>query len=200
MPGPTHIVDLLKQGSITDFHRTNMFEVVLHPPVTNDSRFRAGDATVELGSNMVKQIAWPGVGISELPIKRMGLTVQIPAAVSFSGKMAMTIRDDEQSKVRAMFLNWQRHHYGHLNSGRFNVNLRNLIRGTVHIYQLDSKHDRTTQMTLYHAWPNEVGELDLNHESEDSAMDFNVQIAYSYAKETNKQEEFTNIEGRIPSG
>lgn len=181
MPGPTHVVDLLKQG-ITDFHRPNMFEVELLPPET--TLVRKFNPITTLTANMIKSIKWPGISIEETQIKRMGFTVVIPTGVTFgANKIEMNLRDDEESKLRQFFLNWQRHHYKDLVSGEFEPNIASLIKGRIHIFQLGSFHQRTTKITMFNVWPSEIGDFDLNHESEDAILDFNVQLSYSYSKD-----------------
>lgn len=167
-----HIVDLLLSG-ITDFHRGNMFEVELQPLPDLPNQI--------LTSNMIKQVTIPSINQPDIEIKRMGQKVAIPGGVEFD-KLAMTLRDDEESKIREYFIKWQERYHRNLPDGDFNPNIHGLIQGKVVIYQLGSKHQRTTRITAFHAWPMTVGDIDLSHDNEDTISEFNVQFAYSYAK------------------
>lgn len=180
MPGPRHIIDVLRTSQLTDFHRPNMFEVDFLPPLG-----AVDVSNLFLTQNLVKGITLPSTSVQDMEIRRMGRKLSIPVATQFD-RVSVTLRDDEGGKVRNFFNQWQRNHYGDIESGVFNPNLKHLISGEVHIYQLNSLHERTNKIVVKHAHPSLLGEMELNHDTEDSTSDFSVTILFAYALYSNQ--------------
>lgn len=174
---PTHIVNLLKNmPKGQDFHRTNMFEVEFTVPKNSKV---SKNKYKTLAQNLVKSVNIPRTSVQEMEIRRMGRKISIPAGTMFE-VVVMNIHDDVDSLARGFFIDWQRNYFGDIQSGIFNADLRNVIEGEVKLWQLDSKHKRTTQIILKHAYPQTVQEMELNHDSDDSLLNFNVMFLYSY--------------------
>jgi len=174
---PKHIVDVLRQGGVKDISRPNMFEVEMLAPVTiNPSR-----KIMRLAQSLVKSVTIPQVVIGDIEQRRMGRKILLPGNVDFSPTVATAYYDDISTDVRHLLLSWQEGYYNDIQNNKVSQ-MKEFLTGSVKIFQLDNKHERISETIMKYAYPKFIGEIELNHDTEDTLNSFNVIWGFSYVK------------------
>lgn len=179
--------DLIKNlmDGVKDISRPNYFEVELSSPSIPTF------AAYTLTRNLIKSIQVPSTSLGSIEIKRMGKKLVLPGSVDHSD-VNLSVFNDIDGEIRNYFLDWQRVYIKNINEGKFGE-LKDIINGYVEIYQLDVDHERMQLTILKNAYPRIVGEIEQNHEIEDTLGSFNVTFAYSYSLFSNRTPDFSDI-------
>lgn len=169
-----HIIEILLQN-VTDLSRPNLYEVEL----SRGPDFSDTGTNLSVTQNLIVSVQNPAVNLGNITIPRMGRKIEIPGSVSFEN-VNMTLYDDIDGITRGFIFDWQKNYFKDLPVGTLNTDMLSFIGGEVKIFQLDGNHNRKIETKLINAWPKTLGEIELNHETEDSLNTFSVTFAYDY--------------------
>lgn len=172
---PFHI-DFFKQ-QLRDLAKPNLFRVKFD--LTSTKPAALSNKILDELEVYVKTCSFPSYEIGKINFQRSGYSLKIPGDAKY-GEVAVTFFADVDQNVRMAFHNWQHLFvYNDLDGiGSGYPVLAN--KGTVLIEQLDPSFKVVYAVKLHHAWPTNIGEIQLSHDNEHTREEFTVTFAYTY--------------------
>lgn len=170
---PFQHVDNLKHRFL-DVARPNMFEIevvnnlpgLVLPPK-------------EIIRAAVKTAGFPSATVGDLSLTRMGVKYPMPGDLAW-GEQSVTFFNDVEFLVYNFFQEWRRLYLRRGTSNQGGIP-KNAFLNDIQIIQLYGDHRRAQICTLKHAWPSVIGDIQLDHESENASESFQVTFSYVYA-------------------
>jgi len=157
-----------------DIARPNMFEILI-----DTSRLGLTQPGNEMIRAAVKTTSFPSVTVGDLGLTRMGVKYPLPGDVSW-GESSVTFFNDANFKIFDFFQEWRRMYLRQGINNQGGVP-KNALAADVKIVQLYGNHEQAKICTLKHAWPSVIGDIQLDHESENASESFQVTFSYVYA-------------------
>ena len=155
--------------------RPNLFEVVPAWPVVISAGLNG------LGSEfrfLCKAAQIPPGTVGELDIPFRGRHLYVPSGDRTYEAWTITILNDTDYTYRRAFENWHRL----INDPRTNlrqVDIPNLLTDWT-VYQLNGRGQRVQGYRLVDSWPQAIGGIDLNNDTDNTIEEFTVSIRYQY--------------------
>jgi hypothetical protein len=168
-------VNFLK-NQFTDVARPNQFKVDIIPP---DPLLQDWDVAKHGLLALVKTAKIPSITVKEYTYQRAGQKLHIPTGEIEHGEVSITFYNDSDFVLRTMFNRWIRlalHNY------EYNIGSvpKLALDGQVVVYHYDYALKPVYAVKLMNAWPKSLSEIDLSHETENTAEEFTVEFNYSY--------------------
>ena len=173
----TFSIETLKQ-QVSDLAKPNLFRVRFEIN-SNSLPPELSAAVLQNLEVYVKSAAFPSRDVGRITIIRSGSTLKIPGDVKYSD-VTVTFNADVDQEVRMAFHTWHRlfvyNEYDCIGSAE--PLLPN--KGKVTIEQLDPSYNITYAIVLMQAWPAQISEIQLSHDSEHAREEFSVTFAYTW--------------------
>lgn len=151
-----------------------MFSIQMLPP---RAMATPPDFTMEAA---LKTATFPSVQVGDLGIARMGLKFPVPGDLTM-GEVSVGFYNDVEFLVRDFFTKWIKLYANDFGNGYLAVPA-DAMSGRVVLNQHAGSGEIIKSCVLFHAWPSNVGEIQLSHDSENGSEEFTVTFAYSYFK------------------
>jgi hypothetical protein len=157
-------------GNINDFTsrfgngaRSNLFEIELSDV---DGAFFCKGAQI------------PGRTVSVVPLKYLGLTLNIAGETTFP-EWTVTVFNDEGSTVRTNIENWMEDiRRGEVQNGVTNFKYLK----TANVVCFDPMNNQISHYTIANIFPTDLGPIDLSWDSADTIQEYTITFAYSHWK------------------
>jgi len=172
MVQPINVIDLINnlKDKIDDFARPNLFEVFIETGKNNLEQSESDSLSIT--HNLIRSINIPQVSISDIIIKRMDRKITLPGSIDY-GDINITLALDDTGFTRRFLTEWHKKYIGNARDGVFGDPI-NYVSGTITIYQLNGKQERTNTTRFDNAFLKTIGEIAYNHEAEDQILIYNV--------------------------
>lgn len=162
--------------------RQNRFYAFINPPEIGGLR-KLRDEISHILQYHVKTAIIPSRSIGEYEFKYYGSTVKLPGDTNYND-LNITFLNEGSWKIRNLFEQWQEVIYHSMNDNIMGIryDAQELFAESSIIVQqigLDD-NDILAEYTFYNVFPKEVGEIELNMETNDSIQEFQVTFAYSH--------------------
>ena len=150
--------------------RPNLFRVTLNFPA-----YAGGDS--ELASFLTKSATIPPsvLGVIEVPFR--GRKLKIPGDRTFE-TWNITVINDLGYKLRNAFMAWS--NGINANADNTGTSVPNDYMTDLLVEQLDSNENVVKSYKIVGSWPSNIGEIELNNETNDTIEEFTVEFQYQY--------------------
>lgn len=126
---------------------------------------------------LCKATSFPSMTIGQIEVFNQGRKLVIPGDTSFSTTWAVTFYGTEDHGLRKDLISWM------VSADHFQKNTHsgnpNSILGELSVEQLDSAGNPTVRYTFHNVFVQEVGEITLGDDTQDTAMEFDVTFSFS---------------------
>lgn len=126
---------------------------------------------------LCKSATFPSMTIGQIPVFSQGRKLVIPGDTTYTTTWALTFYATEDHAIRKDMISWMRaadHFQTNTHSGN-----PNSVLGELSVEQLDSAGNPTVKYTFHNVFVQEVGEIALSDETQDTAMEFDVTFSFS---------------------
>lgn len=149
---------------------------------------------------LCKATTFPSMTIGQIELFNQGRKLIIPGDTSYTNTWTLTFYQTEDHAIRKAMIAWMKradHWQGNSHSGEPSNVMTDL-----NVEQLDSDGNPTVMYTFHNAFVQEIGEITLGDDQQDTAMEFDVTFSFtdwtvgapSNTSDTVNQPEFSNIE------
>lgn len=183
-----HIIDVMLDG-VRDIARPNMFEVEFHTGPNHSQVVEASN--LEISQHLVRSLNIPQTNMGDIIIRRMGRRIIMPGSIDFTD-LIISFHNDIRGITRKFLLDWQKNYLSDISGGEFK-SVKDFIGGKVTVYQLDGFHERISKTVCRNAYPKVVGDIDLNHETDDALIAFNGIFTFSFMETSNSGPSFSDL-------
>jgi hypothetical protein len=121
--------------------------------------------------------SFPAMTIGQIPVWSQGRKLVIPGDTSYTNLWTLRFYATEDHGIRKDMISWMKsadHFQNNSHSGNVNS-----ILGELSVEQLDSAGNPTARYTFHNVFVQEVGEIELNDETVDAAMEYDVIFSFS---------------------
>lgn len=126
---------------------------------------------------LCKATSFPSMTIGQIEVYNQGRKLVIPGDTSFTTTWAVTFYGTEDHALRKDLISWM------LSADNFQKNTHsgnpNNILGELSVEQLDSAGNPTVRYTFHNVFVQEVSEISLGDDTQDTPMEFDVQFSFS---------------------
>ena len=126
---------------------------------------------------LCKSTSFPSMTIGQIEVWNQGRKLVIPGDTSFTTTWEVTFYGTEDHALRKDLISWM------LSADNFQKNTHsgnpNDILGELSVEQLDSAGNATVRYTFHNVFVQEVGEIALGDDTQDTAMEFSCQFSFS---------------------
>jgi len=163
-------VDLFKSKLLKGGARPNLFRAIVNYPA-----FAAGDN--ELTSFMCKGAQVPADNVENIDVPFLGRQVKFAGDRTFE-PLQLTIYNDVDFPIRNSFELWMQEFNEHAsNTGASNPRI---YQTDLSVEQLDKQGNVTKQYTFKNCYPTNLGQIDLNYETNNTIEEFQVTVHFDY--------------------
>ena len=126
---------------------------------------------------LCKATSFPSMTIGQIEVFNQGRKLVIPGDTSYTTTWSVTFYGTEDHALRKDLVSWM------LSADNFQKNTHsgnpNNILGELSVEQLDSAGNATVRYTFHNVFVQEIGEITLGDDTQDTAMEFDVQFSFS---------------------
>ncbi len=126
---------------------------------------------------LCKSTSFPSMTIGQIEVWNQGRKLVIPGDTSFTTTWEVTFYGTEDHALRKDLISWM------LSADNFQKNTHsgnpNDILGELSVEQLDSAGNATVRYTFHNVFVQEVGEIALGDDTQDTPMEFSCQFSFS---------------------
>lgn len=126
---------------------------------------------------LCKATSFPSVTIGQIEVFNQGRKLVIPGDTSFTTTWEVTFYGTEDHALRKDLLSWM------LSADNFQKNTHsgnpNNILGELSVEQLDSAGNATTKYTFHNVFVQEIGEIALGDDTQDTPMEWSCTFSFS---------------------
>ena len=126
---------------------------------------------------LCKASSFPGMTIGQIEVFNQGRKLIIPGDTSYTNTWTLSFYQSEDHAIRKAMIAWMKrldHFQGNSHAGDPTNVMTNL-----NVEQLDSDGNATVMYTFHNAFPQEVGEVTLGDDQQDTAMEFDVTFSFT---------------------
>ena len=126
---------------------------------------------------LCKATSFPSMTIGQIEVYNQGRKLMIPGDTSFTNSWNVTFYQTEDHALRKDLISWMvaaDHFQTNTHSGQ-----PNNILGELSVEQLDSAGNPTVKYTFHNVFVQEVAEITLGDDTQDTAMEFDVTFSFS---------------------
>lgn len=126
---------------------------------------------------LCKSTSFPSMTIGQIEVWSQGRKLVIPGDTSFTTTWEVTFYGTEDHALRKDLISWM------LSADNFQKNTHsgnpNNILGELSVEQLDSAGNATVRYTFHNVFVQEVGEISLGDDTQDTPMEFSATFSFS---------------------
>jgi len=126
---------------------------------------------------LCKAAVFPSVSVGQIEVFNQGRKLVIPGDTSYGNTWTLTFYQTEDHAIRKDMLAWLKaadHFQDNSHSGNPTA-----ILGELSVEQLDSAGNPTVMYTFHNVFVQEVGEVSLGDDQQDTAMEFDVTFSFT---------------------
>lgn len=126
---------------------------------------------------LCKATSFPSMTVGQIEVWNQGRKLPIPGDTSFTTTWTVTFYNTEDHALRKDLISWMvaaDHFQTNTHSGQ-----PNSILGELSVEQLDSAGNPTVRYTFHNVFVQEVAEITLGDDTQDTAMEFDVTFSFS---------------------
>ena len=126
---------------------------------------------------LCKSTAFPSMTIGQIELYNQGRKLVIPGDTSYTTTWEVTFYGTEDHALRKDLISWM------LSADNFQKNVHsgnpNDILGELSVEQLDSAGNATVRYTFHNVFVQEIGEISLGDDTQDTPMEFSCTFSFS---------------------
>lgn len=153
--------------------RANQFKISLIPPALVKGSANAGRALEFL----CKSASLPGSQVSDIPVYYRGRPVHVAGERDFQ-PWGISVYNDTDFTIRDAFESWSHLMVNYNATDGQSTPLAYQVDATV--YQLDRNGAILKSYTFHDCWPTDIGQIQLDYESNNAIETFDVTLQYNY--------------------
>ena len=126
---------------------------------------------------LCKASSFPSMTIGQIEVFNQGRKLVIPGDTSYTNTWTLTFYQTEDHAIRKAMIAWMKrtdHWQGNSHSGEPANVMTDL-----NVEQLDSNGNATVMYTFHNAFVQEIGEITLGDDQQDTAMEFDVTFSFT---------------------